>query len=89
MQINSTSSQRRELAVGGQGAAVETPTRAPAAAATPAASQDMAPAVAELRALPDIDLKRVEEVRAALARGEVRFDAARLADLVEQYHRSR
>ena len=41
------------------------------------------------RALPDIDLKRVEEVRAALARGEVRFDAARLADLVEQYHRSR
>ena len=89
MQINSTSSQRRELAVGGQGAAVETRRARAAAAATPAASQDMAPAVAELRALPDIDLKRVEEVRAALARGEVRFDAARLADLVEQYHRSR
>lgn len=88
MQINSTSSQRRELTVGGQGAAVEAPARAPAAA-VPAASQDMAPAVAELRALPDIDMKRVEEVRAAMARGEVRFDAARLADAVEQYHRSR
>ncbi|AUH50496.1 flagellar biosynthesis anti-sigma factor FlgM [Chromobacterium sp. ATCC 53434] len=54
-------------------------------AAEPAAP---APAVA-LQAMPKIDQARVDEVRAALARGEVRFDPRRLAELVEQYHGGR
>lgn len=68
---------------------------APADAAAPAAapaqsaalqSAVLQPALAALRALPEIDHERVAALRDALARGELPFDAGRLAGLIERFH---
>lgn len=61
---------------------------------TPAAAAELQsavlqPALAALRQLPDIDQAKVEALRDALARGEVSFDASRLAGLIERYHGNR
>ncbi|HWJ94954.1 MAG TPA: flagellar biosynthesis anti-sigma factor FlgM [Telluria sp.] len=75
------------------GAALAPAAAAPAAAAPAAApapaplqSDTLAPAVEALRALPDFDHARVAELRDALARGELPFDASRLAGLIERFH---
>ncbi|AKJ30357.1 flagellar biosynthesis anti-sigma factor FlgM [Caldimonas brevitalea] len=64
--------------------------RAPSssAGAAPAALQSdvMKPALAAMAALPEIDTAKVEALRDALARGDIRFDAARLAGLIERFH---
>jgi negative regulator of flagellin synthesis FlgM len=39
-----------------------------------------------LRALPDFDAARVAELRDALAKGELPFDAGRLAGLIQRFH---
>jgi negative regulator of flagellin synthesis FlgM len=44
------------------------------------------PAQAALRALPDFDAARVAELRDALAKGELPFDAGRLAGLIQRFH---
>ncbi len=65
---------------------------APAPAATAAASDAalesavLQPAQAALRALPDFDAARVSELRDALAKGELPFDAGRLAGLIQRFH---
>ncbi|HVL44682.1 MAG TPA: flagellar biosynthesis anti-sigma factor FlgM, partial [Acidovorax sp.] len=41
---------------------------------------------AALRAMPEIDAAKVAQLREALARGEVRFDAGKLAGLIARYH---
>ncbi|HMN43143.1 MAG TPA: flagellar biosynthesis anti-sigma factor FlgM [Povalibacter sp.] len=78
-------------------AAVAEVTRAdtPAAGATASAaggealqSAVLQPAIAALDELPDIDHARVAALRDALAKGELPFDARRLAVLIESYHRS-
>jgi len=71
--------------------------RAPGAAASAASagrgqqalqSALLQPALQALEALPEVDEAKVQSVRAALARGEMPFDAAKLAALIESYHRS-
>ena len=71
---------------------------APKAAATgavtaPAAgelqSTVLQPAMAALREMPDIDHAKVEALRDALARGELPFDAGKLAGLIERFHGSK
>ena len=57
-----------------------------APAPAPLQSAVLQPALAALRALPDIDHERVAALRDALARGELPFDAARLAGLIERFH---
>lgn len=42
-----------------------------------------------LREMPEIDGARVAALRDALARGEVRFDAGKLAGLISRYHGGR
>lgn len=64
---------------------------APAPAAAPAASEPLESAVLQsaqgaLRALPDFDAVRVAELRDALAKGELQFDAGRLAGLIQRFH---
>lgn len=66
------------------GAPAAVPVAAPLAA--PLQSETLAPAAEALRALPDFDHARVAELRDALARGELPFDAARLAGLIERFH---
>lgn len=45
------------------------------------------PALAALSEMPDIDNARVMQLRDALAKGELPFDARKLAALIESYHR--
>lgn len=47
------------------------------------------PALAALREMPDIDHAKVAALRDALAKGEIPFNAAKLAGLVERFHRSK
>lgn len=59
---------------------------APAAALQSAVLQ---PATDALGALPDFDAARVAELRDALAKGELPFDAGRLAGLIQKFHAGR
>lgn len=45
------------------------------------------PALVALSEMPDIDNARVMQLRDALAKGELPFDARKLAALIESYHR--
>ncbi|QRR33615.1 flagellar biosynthesis anti-sigma factor FlgM [Hydrogenophaga sp. YM1] len=59
-----------------------------AAEATPAALQSgvLGPAMQALREMPEIDEARVAQLREAYQRGELRFDAGKLAALIQRYH---
>lgn len=79
-------------AVGGVSAAVSAPAPAAAAgAAAPAAleSEVLKPAAEALRAMPDFDAARVAELRDALSKGELPFDPARLAGMIQRFHGGR
>ncbi len=69
--------------------AAEAAEAAPAAAA-PAALQSavLQPALAALRAMPEIDHDKVAALRDALAKGELPFDPAKLAGLIQRFHGS-
>ena len=49
-------------------------------------SEVLQPAMAALREMPDIDSARVAELRDLLAKGELPFDAGRLAGLIQRFH---
>lgn len=69
--------------------AATAPASAPPASAPAAAELQSAvlqPALAALRELPDIDHARVAALRVALARGDLPFDADKLAGLIERFH---
>jgi negative regulator of flagellin synthesis FlgM len=51
-------------------------------------SSVLAPAITALRDLPEIDQSKVAMLRDALARGELPFDASKLAALIERYHQA-
>ena len=64
---------------------------APLTSAAPAVALESAllePAQNALRSLPDFDAARVAELRDALAKGELPFDAGRLAGLIQRFHGS-
>jgi negative regulator of flagellin synthesis FlgM len=46
------------------------------------------PALEAMRGMPDIDQAKVQALRDALARGELPFDASKLAGLVQRFHGS-
>lgn len=62
---------------------------APAPAGAPLESAVLQPAQSALRAMPDFDGARVAELRDALAKGELPFDAGRLAGLIQRFHGSK
>jgi negative regulator of flagellin synthesis FlgM len=64
------------------------PVRAPASE-TPAELQSavLQPALQALRDMPDIDHEKVAQLRDALAKGELPFNAGKLAGLIERFHR--
>jgi negative regulator of flagellin synthesis FlgM len=51
-------------------------------------SEVLQPAREALAAQPEFDAARVAELRDALAKGDLPFDPARLAGLIERFHRS-
>ncbi len=63
--------------------------RAAGTAATAAApgSALLQPAIEAARQAPGVDPARVAALRDQLAQGKLPFDAAKLADLIERYHR--
>ncbi|MFP5392427.1 MAG: flagellar biosynthesis anti-sigma factor FlgM [Gammaproteobacteria bacterium] len=74
-------------------AAAAAPTAAAAPAQASAApsleSAVLKPAAQALAEMPEIDHARVAELRDALAKGELPFDPARLAGLIERFHGGR
>lgn len=94
--------QRMKISSGNTGATVRSGAVAPAeaiaehgaaGAVTPgsAAGEQMQsavlqPAMAALRAMPDIDHERVAMLRDALAKGELPFDPSKLAGLIQRFH---
>lgn len=70
---------------------VTTSASASVASAAPATLQSavLQPARAAMRDLPDIDHAKVAALRDALAKGEVPFDPAKLAGLIQRFHGSR
>jgi negative regulator of flagellin synthesis FlgM len=64
-------------------------TASPALQAAALESELLKPAQAALAELPEIDQDKVAALREALAKGEIRFDADRLAQLIQRYHGGR
>lgn len=70
------------------GASGATPARA---SARPSGGGDLQsgvlqPALGAMRDIPEIDEARVAELRDALARGDIPFDAGKLAGLISRFH---
>jgi negative regulator of flagellin synthesis FlgM len=64
------------------------PAVAPSTATETLESAVLQPAQAALKALPDFDAAKVAELRDALQKGELPFDAGRLAGLIQRFHGS-
>ena len=62
------------------------PAEAAAAMPAPLQSEVLQPAKEALGMLPEFDSARVAELRDALSRGELPFDPARLAGLIQRFH---
>ncbi|MFS2080379.1 flagellar biosynthesis anti-sigma factor FlgM [Telluria sp. Tellsp131] len=90
MKISSASSPSVSIApqVGGAAAPAAAPVAAPAGNDA-LESAVLQPAQKALGALPDFDAARVAELRDALAKGELPFDAGRLAGLIQRFHGSK
>ena len=90
MKISSASSP--SVSIAPQAGAAAAPAAAPVTA--PAGNDALESAVLQpaqkaLGALPDFDAARVAELRDALAKGELPFDAGRLAGLIQRFHGSK
>lgn len=89
MKISSASTS--SVSITPQVGAAAAPAAAPVAA--PAGNDALESAVLQpaqkaLGSLPDFDAARVAELRDALAKGELPFDAGRLAGLIQRFHGS-
>ncbi|WP_198118900.1 flagellar biosynthesis anti-sigma factor FlgM [Massilia rhizosphaerae] len=89
MKISSASTPAVSIApqVGGAAAPAAAPAAGPAGSDA-LESAVLQPAQKALGALPDFDAARVAELRDALAKGELPFDAGRLAGLIQRFHGS-
>ncbi|UXH76890.1 flagellar biosynthesis anti-sigma factor FlgM [Roseateles amylovorans] len=73
-------------AAGADGVSTPTTTGGPALQAGPLTTDLMKPAQAAMADMPEVDPVRVAALREALANGEIRFDANRLAQLIQRFH---
>lgn len=91
MKITGTGAPTMAPAIGGASAAPApaAPAAAASASSAPLQSEVLQPAAKALAALPDFDAARVAELRDALAKGELPFDANRLAGLIQRFHGGR
>lgn len=62
---------------------------APSAAPQVLQSAVLGPALAAMARMPEIDHAKVAELRDAIARGDLQFDAGKLAGLIQRYHGGR
>jgi negative regulator of flagellin synthesis FlgM len=90
MKITGTGAPTMTPALGGATAAPAPAAPPPVAESTSVLQSDvLQPAAKALAALPDFDAARVAELRDALAKGELPFDPARLAGLIQRFHGGR
>ncbi|MEF7615608.1 flagellar biosynthesis anti-sigma factor FlgM [Aquincola sp. MAHUQ-54] len=96
MRISSNGSTALAAATGLSPVAQASPADAAATASAGAATRGQAlqsavlgPAMAAMATMPEIDHAKVAELRDAIARGELHFDAAKLAGLIQRYHGGR
>ena len=54
----------------------------------PLQSAVLQPALQALREMPEIDQEKIDMLRDALAKGELPFDPAKLAGLIQRFHGS-
>jgi negative regulator of flagellin synthesis FlgM len=59
-----------------------------APATAPLQSAVLQPALQALREMPEIDQEKIDMLRDALAKGELPFDPAKLAGLIQRFHGS-
>ena len=82
----------RSTAVAPAEASAETGSAAAAAGGSSAGAElqsaVLQPAMAALRAMPDIDHEKVAMLRDALAKGELPFDPSKIAGLIQRFHGS-
>lgn len=69
-------------------AEIRTPIGTALGGATNLQSAVLQPAMAAMNDMPDIDHEKVSALKTALERGELPFNRAKLAALIERYHRS-
>lgn len=62
------------------------PVAKPSVAKTIDATSTLGVAKQALQAGPEIDMAKVQEIRDALLRGEINFDADKVAGLMQKYH---
>mgnify|MGYP003578399193 CR=1 FL=1 len=89
MKTSGASAPVSTVSIGAQTVAAPAPAPAASAAAPALQSEVLQPAARALAALPDFDAARVAELRELLAKGELPFDAGRLAGLIERFHGGR
>ena len=65
-----------------------TASAAVSSAPAPLQSAVLQPATQAMRAMPEVDLERVAQLRDALAKGDIPFDPAKLAGLIQRFHAS-
>lgn len=69
-------------------APADAPDAVPAPTPAPLQSAVMQPALQAMREMPEIDQEKVDLLRNALANGELPFDPAKLAGLIQRFHGS-
>lgn len=69
-------------------AEIRTPATTAPSATSKLQSSVLQPAMAAMNEMPDIDQEKVAALKTALERGELPFNPAKLAALIERYHRS-
>lgn len=69
-------------------APADAPEAAAPASPAPLQSSVMQPALQAMREMPEIDQEKVDLLRNALANGELPFDPAKLAGLIQRFHGS-
>ena len=85
MRITPQRTELRELPAGQRTGA---PASSPPAEVKQASAESarIAPAMNALSAMAEVDMDKVSAIRQALARGEIGFDADKLAGLIARYH---
>ncbi|MYM34724.1 flagellar biosynthesis anti-sigma factor FlgM [Duganella sp. FT94W] len=71
-----------------EAAPADAPDAVVAPAAAPMQSSVMQPALQAMHDMPEIDQEKVDMLRNALANGDLPFDPAKLAGLIQRFHGS-
>ena len=84
--IATTQFNQTQLTTAQQQSTTEQQTVAKQTTSTAIDSQLLTQAIQPLNALPDVDIAKVEQIKAALNRGEINLDVEALSSAILQFH---